>query len=349
VRSTPLILIWLTFSLLVAMTSGCATPPRRGDKIIPPDVPIELNKVTLPEYVIEAPDILQITAINAIPRRPYRIQSTDMISVSVKNTLPDNPIAGYYMVDPEGYLDLGPTYLRVQLSGLTVEESQKAIETHLMSKEVGLTKPQVSVSIVRSRAIQQISGEHLVRGDGTISLGIYGNVNVTGLTLTQARKRIEEHLVKYLHEPNISVDVLSYNSKSIYVIFDGAGQGQQVYRLPVTGNDTVLDAISQVNGLGMVSDKNHIWVSRPTPKDTCDQVLPVDWVGITTRGRTATNYQLLPGDRLYVKAYTLTTLDLAMGRLFAPLERVLGITLLGTSTADQIAIFGKTGFGGVGP
>jgi polysaccharide export outer membrane protein len=67
----------------------------------------------------------------------------------------------------------------------------------------------------------------------------------------------------------------------------------------------------------------------------------VDWVGITMRGQTATNYQLMPGDRLYVKAYRATALDVTMARLFAPVERVLGITLLGTSTAKQIRFFNQ--------
>ena len=32
-----------------------------------------------------------------------------------------------------------------------------------------------------------------------------------------------------------------------------------------------------------------------------DQVLPVDWEAITRQGDTKTNYQLQPGDRLYVE------------------------------------------------
>ena len=31
------------------------------------------------------------------------------------------------------------------------------------------------------------------------------------------------------------------------------------------------------------------------------QTLSVDWQAITQRGETATNYQILPGDRVYVK------------------------------------------------
>ena len=46
-----------------------------------------------------------------------------------------------------------------------------------------------------------------------------------------------------------------------------------------------------------------IWVARPTPANhACNQILPVDWLAITQGGSTRTNYQLFPGDRVYVKA-----------------------------------------------
>src|SRR5206468_5629499 len=56
-------------------------------------------------------------------------------------------------------------------------------------------------------------------------------------------------------------------------------------------------------GLPPVASKCHIWVARPTPIEVCqEQTLPVDWCGITQRGETATNYQILPGDRIYVQS-----------------------------------------------
>ena len=58
--------------------------------------------------------------------------------------------------------------------------------------------------------------------------------------------------------------MFAYNSKVYYVITEGAGQGDLVARLPITGNETVLDAISQINGLSRLSSKN-IWIARPTP------------------------------------------------------------------------------------
>jgi polysaccharide export outer membrane protein len=73
----------------------------------------------------------------------------------------------------------------------------------------------------------------------------------------------------------------------------------------------------------------------------------VDWIGITQHGITTTNYQILPGDRIYVKAQKLVTIDRTMARIFAPIERVLGVTLLGASTYNQISGRGNN-FGGRG-
>jgi hypothetical protein len=67
-----------------------------------------------------------------------------------------------------------------------------------------------------------------------------------------------------------------------------------------------------------------------------DEVWPVDWCGITCRGRAETNYQLIPGDRIYVKADPFVTIDTKMARVFSPIERLFGITLLGNSTVNSI-------------
>lgn len=102
---------------------------------------------------------------------------------------------------------------------------------------------------------------------------------MTGLTLDQAKAAIERHLSQYLQKPEVAVDVLAYNSKVYYIIFDGAGNGQQMTRLPITGNDTVLDAISQIYGLLPVADKHHIWVARPAPQNR-RAIRSYPWTGL---------------------------------------------------------------------
>jgi polysaccharide export outer membrane protein len=196
---------------------------------------------------------------------------------------------------------------------------------------------------------QPVTGEHLVRPDGTVALGIYGSVFVAGLTLQEIKAAVESHLSTQMHKPEVSVDVLAYNSKVIYVIMDGGGFGEQVIRLPCTGNETVLDAISQLNGLSQISSKK-MWLSRPAPSEyDAAQVLDIHWRAITREGITTTNYQLFPGDRIYVQADHLMATDNFLGKVFAPIERFLGVVALGTGTSSGIDFYTQQGTSGVGP
>jgi hypothetical protein len=103
----------------------------------------------------------------------------------------------------------------------------------------------------------------------------------------------------------------------------------------------VLDAIAQINGLSQVSSKK-IWIARPSPSGQgCDQILPVDWVGVTKGGSSATNYQILPGDRVFVSEDRLVALDTGLGKLLSPMERIFGFTLLGTNTIQAVNRFPK--------
>jgi polysaccharide export outer membrane protein len=196
---------------------------------------------------------------------------------------------------------------------------------------------------------QPIAGQFLVRPDGTVNLGIYGSVFVTGLTIEQAKAVIASYLTNlpYLKKPvkveQVNLDVLTYNSKWYYVVTDGAGNGQQVTRLPITGNETVLDAISLINGLSPVSSTKKIWLARRVNDHGPNNILPVDWCGITQRGETATNYQVLPGDRIYIQSQCLVHFDTALAKLLSPAERVLGVTLLGSSTVNSIRSGRNTG------
>ena len=290
--------------------------------------------VSLPPYTVAPPDILYIDAVRLVPKPPYRVEPLEVLAIQVTDTLPNQPINNTFVVSPEGTVNLGYGYGTVRVHGLTVDQIQAAIRQQL---DKVLRNPQVAVTLAQFRGQQQVRGEHLVRPDGTINLGTYGSVYVAGMTLGQVKFVIEKHLKDYVINPQVAVDVYAYNSKWYYVVFDGGGYGQQIYRLPVTGNETVLDAISSVQGLPSVSSMWRIWVARPAvPGHHCDQVLPVDWLAVVKGGSTNTNYQIFPGDRVYVDADCMVKTDLWLAKMLAPVERLLGITLLGSSTYNQI-------------
>src|SRR5262249_12051307 len=221
---------------------------------------------------------LQINAITLLPRPNHPIKPLDVIHIQFPyrnvsaeelKTLKESEllIDANFVVELDGNIALGAPYsLTINIYNMTTAQAEEEIARQL--KRVAnpniVDKGGVKVRLVQAQGLQLIQGQHLVRLDGTINLGMYGSVFVSGLTIEQARSKIEEHLSRFLLEPAIALDVTGFNSKVYYVIFDGGGNGEQVVRLPVTGNETVLDAVGLVNGLPAVAAQSLVWISRPS-------------------------------------------------------------------------------------
>jgi protein involved in polysaccharide export with SLBB domain len=183
------------------------------------------------------------------------------------------------------------------------------------------------VEVLEALPGRPISGERLVRPDGRISLGFYGEIPVAGLTLPQIKERIVLRLRKFLDDKTLGlveidpetgrihkdprgglvvkdpkdtdrvfVDVTAYNSQNYYIL----GEVQIPGRLPHTGGDTVLDVVQYAGGLLPTADKSRIRLIRSFPKGSPARVLPVDYEEIAMGTDSSTNYAILPNDRLVV-------------------------------------------------
>ncbi len=185
----------------------------------------------------------------------------------------------------------------------------------------------ILVEVLEALPGRPISGERLVRPDGRISLGFYGELPVAGLTITQIKERIVLHLRKYLNDETLGllaiddetnepmrdaqgrphvidpketdrvfVDVTAYNSSTYYVL----GDVQYPGRIPYTGGENVLDVLQNAGGLMPTADRAHIRLIRSFPKGSPPKVLPIDYDEITMGTDMSTNYAMLPYDRLVV-------------------------------------------------
>ena len=178
----------------------------------------------------------------------------------------------------------------------------------------------VIVEVLEALPGRPISGERLVRPDGCISLGFYGEIPVAGLTLPQIKEKIVLHLRKFIGDEllglvvtdpetekvikkvsprdtdRVFVEVTSYNSAMMYVEGDVVSPGRIAY----TGGDSVLDLIHHSGGLLPSADRTRIRLVRSFPKGSPARVLPVDYEEITMGTDSSTNYPTLPNDRLVV-------------------------------------------------
>ena len=280
---------WLA-SLAFCLVCGCQTVRTPEEKIANSNIPKEFQKVSMPDYVIEPPDLLLVEVLEALPGRP-------------------------------------------------------------------------------------ISGERLVRPDGKVSLGFYGDVYVAGLTMPEVKEKIVLHLRKFLTDEGLGlvaidetgqpkvdkktgkpefteprdsdrvfVDVTAYNSKYYYILGDVLITGRNT----ITGNETVLDAINFAGGLTPTAAPQNIRLVRPAPPGACcEQVLPVNLAAITSGGDPTTNYQLMPGDRLIVYRDPIVRFTVFLDRLIAPIQSVLGTTLQTAFTIRSVK-FAALPAGGIG-
>lgn len=269
--------------------AGPMTPPHpAGD-----GMPREFEKMALPPYVVEPPDILLIQASDAITLRLQRIE-------------------GQHLVAPDGTVNLG-IYGKIRVVGLTLDQVADAVAARLLEIMPGLAK---TLTGDKDETIK----EQARRWGSSFS------------TIEQIKREMQ-------------VDVLSYNSKVYYVITDGGGYGQQVYPIPITGNEMVLDALAKINGLPAVASKKKIWVARATRPGQPPKILPVDWRAVAQFGSSDTNYQIFPGDRVFVQSDCWIRINTWLAKRLSPIQNGLGTTLLGASTVNAIKLGAASGSG----
>ncbi len=162
----------------------------------------------------------------------------------------------------------------------------------------------------------RLPGSQPVLPDGTIDLGRYGRPVVAGKTVpeieAEARKLIDAQIArdaKDAKEPKdaakeprergpgtVNVRLVGRESKVFYVL----GEVNSPRAYPLSGRETVLDGILVAGGITRQAEVTKIILSRPTKPEGCRVVLPVCYLNIVQLGDTSTNYQLQPGDRIYV-------------------------------------------------
>ncbi|QEH35904.1 ECF RNA polymerase sigma factor SigE [Aquisphaera giovannonii] len=196
----------------------------------------------------------------------YVIEPPDLVLVEVLEALPGRPISGERLVRPDGKISLG-WYGEVYVAGLTLAEAKAKIVLHLR---------------------QDLSDYHL--GLGKESDELDDNQNI-------AKPVPQEQLARLARESKtVFVDVTGYNSKVYYV----EGEVAHPDRFPVTGSESVLDAIHYAGGVLSWADRAGIKLVRSHPQGSAVQVLPIDYDQITMGADSSTNYQLMPGDRIVV-------------------------------------------------
>ena len=135
--------------------------------------------------------------------------------------------------------------------------------------------------------------------DGKVYYSLLPGVDLAGLTLAEARTRMEQELGKFLNQPQISLSLKEVTSQRVWVV----GRVNKPGTYALAGTMTLLDAISAAGGTQTspslvttqdLADLRHSFVMRQ------GKVVPVDFVRLLEEGDMAQNIYLKPDDFIFL-------------------------------------------------
>ncbi len=142
----------------------------------------------------------------------------------------------------------------------------------------------------------EFSGSYPVNSEGKIQMDIIGDIEVTGLTKKELEGKIGKLLSNNVEVSDISVTILEYHSKAVYVMGQVTKPGKYYMRsetLPV--REAIIEAGMPLTGSAMHRAR------LITPGKNGDAVTKiVDLNALLYKGDLQSNLEMRSGDQLYV-------------------------------------------------
>lgn len=159
----------------------------------------------------------------------------------------------------------------------------------------------------------EVSGQYIINNEGKVQYGFVGDIFVVGKTKAEVKDILAKELETYIVSPDVTLTIVGYNSKVVYVIGEVGVPGKIFMR----GNTiTVRDALLQA-GLPLLSaSMRKCPLITPSIEGNAAQ-RSVDVFKLLYEGDLRENLVMNPGDTLYIPA---TVLAKAM-RVISPVTQ----------------------------
>lgn len=143
-----------------------------------------------------------------------------------------------------------------------------------------------------------LSGEAVVRPDGTITMPLIGDIKAAGRTPSELKAEISQRLSAYIKDESavVTIAVTSVNSYSYSV--SGNVEGPGVFSSP--RYVTVADALTQAGGLNKFASGGALVLIRTDARTGKVRRIPIDYDDIRSGRRPEANLVLMAGDTIYV-------------------------------------------------
>lgn len=164
----------------------------------------------------------------------------------------------------------------------------------------------------------ELSGEMVVDPAGNIPFLLIGDVMVEGLTEEELEEILTEKLSQYIVNPQISVTIIGYNSKKIYIL----GEIERPGEYPIGGSMISLREAVLKAGLPTKSAAlRRVRIITPQPHKPIVKIVNLSM--ILHQGDLKKDITLSAGDIVYIPANIPTKIGDILDKISAPITKLL--------------------------
>lgn len=125
---------------------------------------------------------------------------------------------------------------------------------------------------------------------GDISFPLVGNIQAEGKTIDQLQQELKKSLTEYIIEPEVNINLISYQKLKVIVMGEVQNQGS----FEIRSDSKVLDLISMAGGITENAAAEEAILQRNNKK------LALNLKKMLRGNNSETNYKLKNGDRIYI-------------------------------------------------
>lgn len=173
------------------------------------------------------------------------------------------------------------------------------------------------------RSQPEFSGPFVIGFDGRIQYNYLGDIPIAGMTKYEVQQVLEKLLEKYVRMPVVSVTILAYNSKVIYVIGEVGQPGKFIMRGDVIKlREAILAAGLPTSNAAM----GRVHVIKPDLNNP--RVRKVNLKKILYKGKLKDDIDLFPGEIVVVPSTFMSGVNRFLSALLSPATRIASTAAL---------------------
>lgn len=243
----------------------------------------------------------------------YRPISNDALAAAVPaypEAMPASPVA----VQPGG--DTGPPSQGPPAAGAAAQPTLPPVYLTGILGDGPYTLGRDDVIHVEVRGQPEFSGDFIVGFDGRIQYSYLGDIPIAGMTKYEVQQVLEQLLQKYVRVPAVTVTIVAYNSKVVYVIGEVGHPGKFILR----GDAIKLREAILAAGLPTrEAALGRVHVIKPDLTNPRVRVINMKW--ILYKGKLEDDVDLYPGEIVVVPSTVLSAVNRFLSSLLNPITR----------------------------